>query len=171
VSSWPPAFLTPVDRDAVARGDGDVAVAFAEAFGSIGKDGIAGRAGQMLRLRDWQKSLIEHLYARDESDGFIARTALIGMPRKNGKSALSSAAIALYSLIAEGVQGAEVIVAAAEKEQARIVFGEAKRMVEQSELSREVQLYRDSIYVPRLSRFFAWCRLRRIQKKAITPAV
>lgn len=149
MSSWPPAFLTPVDPEAVARGDGDVAVAFAEAFGSIGKDGIAGRAGQMLRLRDWQKSLIEHLYARDESDGYMARTALIGMPRKNGKSALSSAAIALYSLIAEGVQGAEVIVAAAEKEQARIVFGEAKRMVEQSELSREVQLYRDSIYVPR----------------------
>jgi len=148
VSSWPPAFLTPVNLESVARGDGDVAIAFAEAFGSIGKDGIAGRAGQMLRLRDWQKELLRQLYARDANGGYIARTALIGMPRKSGKSALSSAAIALYSLIAEGVQGAEVIVAAAEKEQARIVFGEAKRMVEQSELSREVQLYRDSIYVP-----------------------
>lgn len=148
MSSWPPAFLTPVDSVSVARGDGDVAIAFAEAFGSIGKDGIAGRAGQGLRLRYWQKELLRHLYARDEFGGYVARTALIGMPRKNGKSALSSAAIALYSLIAEGVQGAEVIVAAAEKEQARIVFGEAKRMVEQSELSREVQLYRDSIFVP-----------------------
>ncbi len=146
--SWPPAFLTPVDPVSVARGDGDVAIAFAEAFGSIGKDGIAGRAGEALRLRDWQQELLRHLYARDAEGGFVARTALIGMPRKNGKSALSSAAIALYSLIAEGVQGAEVIVAAAEKEQARIVFGEAKRMVEQSELSREVQVYRDSIYVP-----------------------
>jgi phage terminase large subunit-like protein len=121
---------------------------FAEAFGSIGKDGIAGRAGEALRLREWQKSLLDHLYARDESGGYVARTALVGMPRKNGKSALSSAAIALYSLIAEGVQGAEVIVAAAEKEQARIVFGEAKRMVEQSELASEVTLYRDSIFVP-----------------------
>jgi len=132
----------------VARGDGDVAIAFAEAFGSIGKDGIAGRAGQALRLRDWQKELLRQLYARDESGGYVARTALIGMPRKSGKSAVASSAIALYSLLAEGVQGAEVIVAAAEKEQARIVFGEAKRMVEQSELSREVQIYRDSIYVP-----------------------
>jgi phage terminase large subunit-like protein len=70
------------------------------------------------------------------------------MPRKNGKSALSSAGIALYSLLAEGVQGGEVIVAAAEKEQARIVFGEARRMVESSELSELVQVYRDSIYVP-----------------------
>jgi len=149
VSSWPPAFLTPVDPEALARSDGWKAAIFAEAFGSIGKDGIAGRAGQMLRLRDWQKELLRHLYARDSDGGYAARTALVGVARKNGKSALSSAAIALYSLIAENVSGAEVIVAASEKEQARIIFGEAKRMVEQSELSREVQLYRDSIYVPR----------------------
>jgi len=148
VSSWPPAFLTPVAPESLARSDGYRAIAFAEAFGSIGKDGIAGRAGQALRLRDWQKELLRHLYARDEFGGYVARTALVGMPRKNGKSALSSAAIALYSLIAEGISGAEVIVAASEKEQARIIFGEARRMVEQSELSREVQLYRDSIYVP-----------------------
>ena len=148
VSSWPPLFLTPVDLGALARSDGKYAAQFAEAFGSIGKDGIAGRAGGALKLRAWQKSLLEHLYARDEAGGYVARTALIGMPRKNGKSALSSAAIALYSLIAEGVQGAEIIVAAAEKEQARIVFGEARRMVETSELADEVTLYRDSIYVP-----------------------
>jgi phage terminase large subunit-like protein len=147
-SSWPPAFLTPVDPEALARSDGWKAARFAELFGSIGKDGIAGRAGEALRLRDWQKELLRQLYARDESGGYVARTALIGMPRKSGKSAVASSAIALYSLLAEGVQGAEVIVAAAEKEQARIVFGEAKRMVEQSELSREVQIYRDSIYVP-----------------------
>ena len=128
--SWPPLFLTPVDPAAIARGDGDVAAVFAEAFGSIGKDGIAGRAGEALILREWQKRLLEHLYARDESGGYVARSALIGMPRKSGKSALSSAAIALYSLIAEGVNGAEIIVAAAEKEQARIVFGEARRMDE-----------------------------------------
>ena len=148
VSSWPPLFLTPVDSGALARSDGKYSAQFAEAFGSIGKDGIAGRAGAALELRTWQKSLLEHLYARDEAGGYVARTALIGMPRKNGKSALSSAAIALYSLIAEGVQGAEIIVAAAEKEQARIVFGEARRMVETSELADEVTLYRDSIYVP-----------------------
>lgn len=146
--SWPPLFLTPVDPVAIAAGDGGIAADFAEAFGSIGKDGIAGRAGEPLVLREWQKRLLEHLYARDENGGYVARSALVGMPRKSGKSALSSAAIALYSLIAEGVNGAEIIVAAAEKEQARIVFGEARRMVEASELSESVTLYRDSIYVP-----------------------
>jgi phage terminase large subunit-like protein len=151
VDSWPPAWLTPVDPEAIARGDGEIAAEFAETFGSIGKDGIAGKAGQPLILRDWQKELLKHLYARDEDGGYIASTALIGMPRKSGKSALSSAAIALYSLLGEGVNGGEVIVAAAEKEQARIVFGEARRMVETSELSDLVQIYKDSIFVPSTS--------------------
>jgi len=148
VSSWPPAFLTPVAPESLARSDGYRAIAFAEAFGSIGKDGIAGRAGEALRLRDWQKELLRHLYARDEFGGYVARTALVGVGRKNGKSSLASASIALYSLIAEGVMGGEIIICAATKEQARIIYGEARRMVEQSELSREVQVYRDSIYVP-----------------------
>jgi phage terminase large subunit-like protein len=148
VDSWPPAWLTPVDPDAIARGDGDDAAEFAEAFGSIGKDGIAGKTGNALVLRDWQRQLLNHLYARDESGGYTAQTALIGMPRKNGKSALSSAAIALYSAFAEGVNGGEVIVAAAEKEQARIVFGEARRMVETTELSEVCQVYKDSIFIP-----------------------
>jgi phage terminase large subunit-like protein len=151
VASWPPAWLTPVDPEAIARGDGDIAAEFAETFGSIGKDGIAGNAGQPLVLRDWQKELLRHLYARDEDGGYISQTCLVGMPRKSGKSALSSAAIALYSLLGEGVNGGEVIVAAAEKEQARIVFGEARRMIETSELSELVQIYKDSIFVPSTS--------------------
>ena len=169
-ASWPPAWLTPVDKDAIARGDCDIAVAFAEAFGSIGKDGIAGSAGDPLRLRKWQQNLLAHLYARDENDGYVARTALIGMPRKNGKSSLSSAAIALYSLIAEGVNGAEIIVAAAEKEQARIVFGEAKRMVETSELSDEVTLYRDSIYVPRTNSVMRVVSAEAYSKEGLNPS-
>jgi phage terminase large subunit-like protein len=148
LSKWPPRWLTPVSDEAIARGDGEWAIDFAETFGSIGKDGIAGKVGEALLLRDWQKRLVERVYARDEDGGLQFRTALIGLPRKNGKSALSSAAFGLYSLIAEGIEGGEVVIAAAEKEQARIVFGEAKRMVESSELSEMVTLYKDSIYVP-----------------------
>lgn len=147
-SSWPPAWLTPAPDAEIAAGDGEFAGVFAELFGTIGKDGVAGKAGQPLVLRDWQKELLKHLYARDDSGGYRAQTALIGMPRKNGKSALTSAAVALYKLFAEGVQGGEVIVAAAEKEQARIVFGDAKRMVENSELAELATVYKDSIYVP-----------------------
>ena len=170
MSSWPPAWLTPVPVEAVERGDGEFAAMFAEAFGSIGKDGIAGRAGEALRLRDWQKELLKSLYARDENGGLLAQTALIGMPRKNGKSALSSAAIGLYSLIAEGVNGGEVIAVAAEKEQARIVFGEAKRMVEQSELKDMVQVYKDSIFVPETNSVFRVVSAEAYSKEGLNPS-
>ena len=147
MSSWPPAWLTPVSDEAIEAGDGEFAIEFAEAFGTIGKDGIAGRVGESLVLRPWQKELVRRIFARDSDGGLTARVALVGTPRKSGKSALASM-LALYSLIAEGIEGGEVVVAAAEKEQARIIFGEAKRMVEASELSEICTLYRDAIYVP-----------------------
>jgi phage terminase large subunit-like protein len=139
--------LTPVSDEAIESGDGEFAIEFAEAFGTIGKDGIAGRVGESLVLRPWQKELVKRIFARDPDGGLTARVALVGTPRKSGKSALAST-LALYSLIAEGIEGGEVVVAAAEKEQARIIFGEAKRMVEASELSDICTLYRDAIFVP-----------------------
>jgi len=170
MSSWPPYFLTPVNERALKKSDGNIAADFAETFGSISKDGIAGKTGDPLRLREWQLNLLRHLYARDLDGGYLARTSLIGMPRKNGKSALSSAAIALYSLIAEGIDGAEVIVAAAEKEQARIVFGEARRMVESTELSEEVKLYRDSIFMPETSSVLRVVSAEAYSKEGLNPS-
>jgi phage terminase large subunit-like protein len=170
MASWPPAWLTPVDQVSMDRGDGEFAGLFAEAFGSVGKDGIAGRAGDALRLRDWQKELLKRLYARDADGGLEAQIALIGMPRKNGKSALSSAAIGLYSLLGEGINGGEVIAVAAEKEQARIVFGEAKRMVERSELKDMVQIYKDSIFVPETNSVFRVVSAEAYSKEGLNPS-
>lgn len=168
--SWPPAYLTPVPESGLAKSDGKYAAEFAETFGSIGKDGIAGRAGEALQLRDWQVELLRHLYARDENGGLLAQVALIGMPRKNGKSALSSAAIGLYSLIAEGVNGGEVIAVAAEKEQARIVFGEAKRMVENSELASLCTIYKDSIFVNATNSVFKVVSAEAYSKEGLNPS-
>ena len=170
MGSWPPAVLTPVPFDAVGRGDGWRAAEFAELFGSIGKDGVAGRAGSPLVLRDWQRSLLDHLFARDADGGLMAQTALIGMPRKNGKSALASSAIGLYSLIAEGIEGGEVIAVAAEKEQARIVFNEAKRMIEGSELADLVTVYKDSLYVPSTHSVFRVVSAEAYSKEGLNPS-
>lgn len=168
--SWPPAYLTPVSDELMAQGDGEFASEFAETFGSIGKDGIAGKAGDALRLRDWQKELLKRLYARDADGGLAFQTCIVGMPRKSGKSALASAAIGLYSLIAEGVNGGEVIAVAAEKEQARIVFGEAKRMVENSELNELCQIYKDSIYVPSTQSVFKVVSAEAYSKEGLNPS-
>lgn len=108
-------------------------------------------AGQPLDLLPWQEKIIRDLFGTLRPDGKRQyRTAYIEVPRKAGKSTLS-AAIALY-LLFEGEPGAEVYSAAADREQARIVFEQAKVMVESSpELSRYAETYRNSIAVPALN--------------------
>ncbi len=68
-----PRWLTPVPPEAVERGDGDFIVRFADAFATITKDSVAGRAGSKMVLRDWQKRLLGDLFARDE-DGLLRRS-------------------------------------------------------------------------------------------------
>ena len=58
--------------------------------------------------------------------GFVPPTARC--PARTASSTLS-AGIALYLLVADGEQGAEVYSAATTRDQARIVFEEARRMV------------------------------------------
>src|SRR5215471_10414104 len=55
------------------------------------------------------------------------RIAYIEVPRKNGKSALTSA-IGLYLLACDGEQGAHVVSAANTRDQAKIVFSDAQAM-------------------------------------------
>ena len=56
------------------------------------------------------------------------RTALLMLPRKNGKTELA-AALALYGLLGDGEVGAEVVSAAADRDQAARVFEAAAMMV------------------------------------------
>lgn len=143
-SSWPPKWLTPVSLEDQERGDGDLYVQFAQAVCRVTKDSVAASAGELMQLRDWQQQLLMHALARKANGRFKHRAALIGMARKNGKSALG-AAIGLAGLTLGG-QGSEIYSCAADKEQARIVFGTAKRMVElDPELSDIFTLYKDAI--------------------------
>jgi phage terminase large subunit-like protein len=131
----------------IRRGDGPKVIRRLEALCTISKDGFAARAGEPLVLRAWQKQLLLRLFARRADGRRRHRVALIGMPRKNGKSALGSG-LALDGLLFDG-QGAEVYSAAAEKEQARIVFGETKRMVQaKADLLEACTVMRDVIEVP-----------------------
>lgn len=166
--SWPPKWLTPIPEEAIQRGiEKEPVVNFVEAFGQITKDSVAGKAGSPLILREWQKRLVEHLFAWDE-DGLRNRVSLVGMPRKSGKSALGSM-IGLYSLIL-GPKGAEVYSVAAEKEQARIVFQDAKRVVEASpELSAITKLYRDAIELPALNSVYRVLSAESVTKEGLSP--
>ena len=124
--------------------DGPSVADFGRTFLRVSK-GI--EAGNPLRVTDWQADLLDALYER-RPDGLLRyRRSLVGLARKNGKSLLGSL-IALHGLI-EGEPGAEVYSAAGDRQQARIVFGEARRQVlESSALSGICKVYRDAIEVP-----------------------
>lgn len=93
---------------------------------------VKGHQGAFL-LEPWQKDdIIRPLFGWKRADGTRKyRTCYIEIPRKNGKSNLT-AAIALYLLIAEQEAGAEIISAAGDRNQARIVFDIAAGMIQQN---------------------------------------
>jgi phage terminase large subunit-like protein len=127
-----------------SRSDGHKVVDFARTFLHVSK-GV--RAGQPLILTNWQVALLDGLYERREDGLLRYRRSLIGMGRKGGKSLLGSLC-ALYGLI-EGEPGAEVYSAAGDRQQARVVFNEAKWQITQSPaLSGVCKVYRDVVEVP-----------------------
>lgn len=85
-------------------------------------------AGQTFRLRPWQVRMVKQVFKKRKDRLRQYRTALWMLPRKNGKTELA-AAIALYGLLADGETGAEVYSAAADRDQASLVFGVAAQMV------------------------------------------
>lgn len=88
-------------------------------------------AGTPFDPRPWQVSIIRELFGRmrvDDPTRRAYRTCFIEIPRKNGKSEIA-AALALYGLIGDGVMGAEVYSAAADRDQAALVFNVAAQMV------------------------------------------
>jgi phage terminase large subunit-like protein len=144
IQGWPPRWLTPVPIEEQINGDGEMYANFAEAVCRVTKDSVASPAGKLLELRGWQKELLKHVLARRDDGRFRHRTALVGMSRKNGKSALA-ASMGLAGLTLGG-NGSEIYSCAADRDQARIVFGTAKRMIElDDELSSMFTLYRDAI--------------------------
>jgi phage terminase large subunit-like protein len=89
-------------------------------------------ANQPFELQLWQCFVIGSIYGWKRSDGLRRfRTAYVEVARKNGKSVLLSGT-ALYALVADGELGSHVYAAATTRDQARIIFGEAERMVSAS---------------------------------------
>ena len=95
---------------------------------SKGKSG-----GQPFMLELWEKALLSATFGIvHKIDGTRKfQEVLLMVGRKNGKSTLS-AAVGLYLQIADGEPGAEVYACATKKDQAKIIWLEAKRMVRKS---------------------------------------
>lgn len=105
-------------------------------------------AGKPFELFPWQADYLDRLFNTRRPDGLRQyRTSLLAIPRKNGKTQLC-AAIGLYMLFCDDI-GAEVIVAAGDRQQAALLHDAAKQMVESNPtLLSRCKLYRNSIAVP-----------------------
>ena len=86
-------------------------------------------AGKSFRLRRWQEQeIVRPLFETDRKGKRRYRTALVMMPRKNGKTELA-AALAIDGLLNDHEIGAEVYSAAADRDQASLVFNVAAQMI------------------------------------------
>ena len=126
----PPAKAPPATQ-------GDHVAAFAEAYCKHTK----GRwAGQPVVFEDWQREFLREAFRLDDEGRRIYRQVLLGIPRKNGKSTLA-ATLSLYMAGADGEAGAEVIIAAASRDQAAMVFDQARGFVD---TNHELQAHFDT---------------------------
>ena len=129
------------------------AVKFIETFCSHTKGELGGKP---FILEDFQKDkIIRPLFGWVDDKGLRKyRTCYIEIPRKNGKSNLASA-IALYQLFCSNEPGAEIISAAADRNQASICFTIAKQMVLQNpELNKRCKIFRNSITIENTGSFY-----------------
>lgn len=144
---WEPQYwtrpLTPYNR-------GDDIADFAASTMTASK-GM--KRGLPLELTEWQKFVVRSVLEEKE-DGYLRyKRFCIGLPRKNGKSMLGTS-IALEHLF-YGHEGTQIYATAKDREQAKLVFGEAKKQIAKSKILSDVlKPYRDTIVNKRTGAFF-----------------
>jgi phage terminase large subunit-like protein len=110
-------------------------------------------AGTCIRLTPYQKFRLGSIFGWVHVETGLRRfrTAYNEIPRKQGKS-LEAAIVALYVVFFDGEPGAEGYTIATKKDQAKIVFNDAKKLVRSSGLKKRIggsgqkhqPLYRDA---------------------------
>ena len=108
-----------------------------------------GDMGKPIKLELFQKAALQAIFGFVDKDGYRKYTEVLWiMARKNGKSCLLSA-IGLYMMLGDREGGAEVDCVASKKDQAKIVFEEARNMVIQSPyLAKYIKKRRTDMYSP-----------------------
>lgn len=115
-------------------------------------------AGTRIHLEPWQVFILTTVFGwlRRADGGRRYRRAYVEVSRGNGKSTLCSG-IGLYCLLADREGGAEVYSFATTRDQAKIVFGDAKVMTERNAALRQkfgLQVLANALYVPQTNSTF-----------------
>ncbi len=140
---WAPAWYTPIVG---ASTDGPVVAAAAARY-MLASKGM--KAGKALEFATWQRWLLSHMLQRRPDGRLQYRQYLAGLPRKTAKS-LKGTAICLNYLAVSPDLGRELYSIAGDRQQARLVFGEARwQVLNNPTLSKHLKVYRDAIEHPK----------------------
>lgn len=108
-------------------------------------------AGKPLVLEPWQRDFFDELFKYDPKTGKrLYQSAVLGIPRKNGKST-ACAAFGLYMALADGEASPEIVIGAGSVKQAEPVYGQMRHFVEdpKSQLGHYFVSMQRAITVPR----------------------
>jgi phage terminase large subunit-like protein len=97
-------------------------------------------AGQLIKLEPWQLFMTGSLFGWVHVETGLRRfrTSFAQVPRKNGKT-LIAAIVLLYLTFFDGEMGAEGYAVATKRDQAKIVFNDAKKLVQSSGLKTRIK--------------------------------
>lgn len=113
-------------------------------------------AGKPIKLELWQKAFLEAIYGfvNEETGLRKYRKAVLFIAKKNGKTTLG-AGVGLYGLTSDDEGGAEIYSVATTREQAKMVWTEAKRMASKSpNLRKRLRSNISGIYYDNRDSFF-----------------
>ena len=114
-------------------------------------------AGELMKLERWQQAIICNAYGWKKPNGLRRYSeCFVFVARKNGKTCLIGG-IVLGTLVLDNEKGAECYSAAADRDQASLVFQQAQGMVGyEPELESRMQIYSTtkSITYPETNSFF-----------------
>lgn len=106
-------------------------------------------AGQPFELEPWQQFIVGSLFSWKREDGLRRfRTAYVSVGRKNGKTT-TVAGLGLLLAFFDNESGSEVYAAAVKRDQAKITWSEAQRMVQRTPaLSARVKAFAHNLHAP-----------------------
>lgn len=113
-------------------------------------------AGKPVVLELWQKAFIQALYGFSDKDTGLRKykKGILFVGRKNGKSTID-AGLGNYMLTSAGEGGAEIYSVATKKDQAKVVWEEAKRMIKKSPvLAKRIRTLVNGLYYDKTESFF-----------------
>lgn len=120
-----PKGRTPVESEA------QTVIDFIETFCRVtaGESSSGTKAGELIKLRPWQKEIIRGIYGPQANGRRVVRTALLTMGRKNGKTELIAALCLAHLCGPVQEPNGQIYSAAADQEQAAMIFNAAASMV------------------------------------------